>query len=958
MKSVTREKTKCLNTRLFGRFYTHELIGHQLANQVADALGKTKKRCIKVVEPFCGDGRLIVYLLEASANKLSGRKVEWEIELWDNDETALKLAEKSITSKAKELNFRVKLNIYHGNSFEKALRSYSCFDVCITNPPWETLKPDARELKHLSKSESDQYIEELRRQDAFLAKGYPLSRPAKKFSGWGTNLSRCGAEAALNLVNANGICAQVLPASILGDQSSEKIREFLFGEFTVSQVSFFAAETKLFEKVDQPSIFIVAQRGGTTCGAPTITSHSKDLKESKIILSKEEWTAISSQQFRLPIHFGLQITGIINRLNYLPKFSDLEGASNDDLWAGRELDETGHQEFPTSKEKNHLPFIKGRMIERFGTPSSPTRFVPREKVPKVPPSVKYSRLVWRDVARPNQKRRVHATIISPGWIAGNSLHVAHFRDDDAMKLKILLAIINSLVFEAQVRQFLATGHISLGAVRQARIPEFPRGSEAKNLVSLVDQALQKTSSNSSQIEVAIARLYGLSKDEFELVINSFEKLTDDERSELLNPKLWSTDANSKTLQMSDAKEQIPNHYAPSLSELDLEIARAVPPGGNWKDIPESVPSQRIANIRLSYARGEGSRSTYYGRLSPNAPAYTINTYFSRPGNGCHLHYDYEGGQHRTLSQREAARLQSFPDSFKFLGSNTNINTQIGNAVPPLLAFQIAKSFQIKKAMFVDLFSGAGGLGLGFRWANWLPVIANDVEAQFLKSYAHNVHPNFIAGDIRDKKVFDALLSAAKEARAANSNLPLFVVGGPPCQGFSTAGNRRSMSDDRNWLFLEYKKFLDKLKPDGFVFENVSGLINMEKGKVFELVTDELRKSSKKLHSWVLKTEEFAIPQRRTRVILIGDSTGQLLGREPTKVTRMESDQRSLFTDLCPAITVKEALCDLPKLVAGQDGKNLSYLTEPQSAYQRFMRGVITPAEYLQEVTNRLSLKAA
>src|SRR5688572_12906421 len=96
--------------------------------------------------------------------------------------------------------------------------------------------------------------------------------------------------------------------------------------------------------------------------------------------------------------------------------------------------------------------------------------------------------------------------------------------------------------------------------------------------------------------------------------------------------------------------RIPNHFSPALSELDLTIARAVPPGGNWKNIPESVPSQRLKQIRESFAAGEGSRSTYYGRLRPDAPSYTISTYISRPGNGCHIHYDYNGGQHRVLSQ--------------------------------------------------------------------------------------------------------------------------------------------------------------------------------------------------------------------------------------------------------------------------------------------------------------------
>ncbi|HOU91981.1 MAG TPA: hypothetical protein PLU22_13105, partial [Polyangiaceae bacterium] len=76
---------------------------------------------------------------------------------------------------------------------------------------------------------------------------------------------------------------------------------------------------------------------------------------------------------------------------------------------------------------------------------------------------------------------------------------------------------------------------------------------------------------------------------------------------------------------------IPNHVAAAMSALDLELARAVPPGGNWRQVPESFPSRRLRQIRESAARGEGSRSSYYGRLRASEPAHTISTYFTRPG---------------------------------------------------------------------------------------------------------------------------------------------------------------------------------------------------------------------------------------------------------------------------------------------------------------------------------------
>lgn len=390
---------------------------------------------------------------------------------------------------------------------------------------------------------------------------------------------------------------------------------------------------------------------------------------------------------------------------------------------------------------------------------------------------------------------------------------------------------------------------------------------------------------------------------------------------------------------------IPNHYSAKLSELDMAIGVSVPPGGNWKNVPHHIPSKRLESIRTSYAAGGGSRSTYYGRLHPDFPAYTINTYFNRPGNGCHLHYDFEGGQHRVLSEREAARLQSFPDSFVFHGNHGSIQKQIGNAVPPLLAYQIAGQLP-QVGSYVDLFSGAGGLSLGFKWAGWTPIVANDIDPSFLKTYAANIHPNTIPGDIRDKSVFKRLVEAVKDSRKPDE--PLFVLGGPPCQGFSTAGKRRTQEDERNHLFNEYRAFVSAIKPDGFVFENVPGLLNMEGGSVFEVVQKRLKTPGRALTKWLLRAEEYGVPQRRTRLILVSTPRVWDLPLPPEPITQLPG-KGGVLASLKPAITVCEALSDLPRLQQGEDGSSLNYATPPESAYQRFMRGLLLPEEYLSQL---------
>ena len=392
---------------------------------------------------------------------------------------------------------------------------------------------------------------------------------------------------------------------------------------------------------------------------------------------------------------------------------------------------------------------------------------------------------------------------------------------------------------------------------------------------------------------------------------------------------------------------IPNHVAAKLSDLDMRMVVSVPEGGNWKNIPHSIPSKRLEQIRASFLRGEGSRSTYYGRLSRSEPAYTISTYFSRPGNGCHIHY----AQDRVLSPREAARLQSFPDSFLFHGSQTAVNTQIGNAVPPLLAYQIAKSLG-QAGVFVDLFAGAGGMGLGFKWAGWQPIVANDIEPQFLTSYSKNIHDNVLVGSISDSETFNKLLLAARQARS--DGRPFWVLGGPPCQGFSTAGNQRSMEDPRNHLAWDYVRFLEEARPDGFVFENVMGLLNMEGGRVFDTMREAFTRVMPNVTAATLSADSYGIPQRRKRVILVG-SKGHDQGMwvAPTPVTALRG-VTALPSDLPRAVSVQEALEDLPALSPGQDGTLFSYCSGPNGSYQALMRGVITPQEYLEDLHDRLS----
>jgi len=125
-----------------------------------------------------------------------------------------------------------------------------------------------------------------------------------------------------------------------------------------------------------------------------------------------------------------------------------------------------------------------------------------------------------------------------------------------------------------------------------------------------------------------------------------------------------------------------NHMMPRMSETDLKIIRCIPPGGNYRNVPDDIATTRIMKFKRT-----GGRTTTYGRLKPDEPAYTLNTYFSRPNVGCNIHYRED----RLITIREGMRLQSFPDRFIIYHSNArSAYIQVGNAVPPLLALAIAK----------------------------------------------------------------------------------------------------------------------------------------------------------------------------------------------------------------------------------------------------------------------------
>lgn len=214
--------------------------------------------------------------------------------------------------------------------------------------------------------------------------------------------------------------------------------------------------------------------------------------------------------------------------------------------------------------------------------------------------------------------------------------------------------------------------------------------------------------------------------------------------------------------------------------------------------------------------------------------------------------------------------------------------------------------------FVDLFAGAGGLTLGLTRAGWKPLLSVDNWSDAVSTYRDNFpnHPALLSPieDVTEGSLRDIL-----------NESPDWIVGGPPCQGFSTVGRRRR-EDPRNQLVQEFARIVQILKPKGFVVENVVGLRDMD---FVDAVSDLFRKLGYRVTTMVLRSADYGVPQLRHRIFFVGDVEGRSFVRpEPTR-------------SVGEYVTVWDAIGDLPELAPGEEAT--SYGRPARTEYQRRMR---------------------
>lgn len=186
-----------------------------------------------------------------------------------------------------------------------------------------------------------------------------------------------------------------------------------------------------------------------------------------------------------------------------------------------------------------------------------------------------------------------------------------------------------------------------------------------------------------------------------------------------------------------------------------------------------------------------------------------------------------------------------------------------------------------KKTFVDLFSGAGGMSCGLEMAGWHCLLGVDHDRTAIETFQHN-HPKAkaIAGDIRE-------ISNQQIQEVISYQKVDLICGGPPCQGFSTIG-QNDHQDERNFLFLEFLRIVEALKPEYIIVENVTGLLSKRNESVLKAIIKSFTDLGYTIDVKVLSAHHYGVPEKRRRTIFLGNRFG-VKNIYPDKIFK-DSDQ--------------------------------------------------------------------
>lgn len=216
---------------------------------------------------------------------------------------------------------------------------------------------------------------------------------------------------------------------------------------------------------------------------------------------------------------------------------------------------------------------------------------------------------------------------------------------------------------------------------------------------------------------------------------------------------------------------------------------------------------------------------------------------------------------------------------------------------------------------IDLFAGVGGLSLGFENNGFDVILANEYDSAIASAYEENHKgTKMICGDI-------TLLDLHKIFSKYVGEVDV-VIGGPPCQGFSQKGQRKTIHDERNFLFKYFVKVVKLVLPRYFVMENVPNILTAEGGYFRKEIEELFNSMGYQLKMGVLNASDYGVPQNRRRAFIIGK-----LGAEAPDLPATKNI----------SVTIWDAISDLAYLNSGEGEEIQSYRNAPQSEYQKKLR---------------------
>ena len=227
--------------------------------------------------------------------------------------------------------------------------------------------------------------------------------------------------------------------------------------------------------------------------------------------------------------------------------------------------------------------------------------------------------------------------------------------------------------------------------------------------------------------------------------------------------------------------------------------------------------------------------------------------------------------------------------------------------------------------FIDLFCGAGGFSKGMELAGFTCIGGIELKEVIAQTHRLNhKHSKTLSGDIRE-------ISPEDFAKEIGTNHVDAIIGGPPCPTFSTIGDAKIKSvsgkptreDPRNELFLEYLKYVDYFRPEIFVIENVPNFITKYKGEIFNRAVEIIESIGKDENGEgiyevekpvkVLNAVYYGVPQTRKRMLLVAHKKKGIKYSYPEQTHYYDQEDKTLKEKLKAAITVREAISDLPSI---------------------------------------------